>query len=149
MSAGIFGLLAHPTKMREQYHHWQGRSGQWWVTTVYPLMAAHIDLPSVYVMVHRDSSGKAHPLYIGQADDTARRMREHATSKLLAAWLLGGNELHLHLLAKTEAERFAIETDLRNAHAAPLNKQPTEAGELSGLLGYGLRLNGLGSALGR
>lgn len=133
VSTGIFGLLSSSNHQRDQYHHWQGRSGQWWITTVYPLVGSHTDAPSVYVMVHRDSSGKANPLYIGQAENTARRMREHSSDKLFRVLLLGGNELHLHFLAKSEAERFSVETDLRNGHATPLNWQPTEAAGLAGL----------------
>ncbi|MCH4548247.1 hypothetical protein MK632_21140 [Rhizobium changzhiense] len=125
MSTGIFGLLTQPS--HDQYHHWQGQSGQWWITTVFPLFSSHITGASVYVMVRRDAGGRAHPLYIGQTSDTARRMEEHLHDKVLQAIRLGGNELHVHLLAKTETERFAIETDLRNAHNAPLNRQNSAA----------------------
>ncbi|TBH00386.1 GIY-YIG nuclease family protein [Rhizobium leguminosarum] len=134
MSTGIFGLLAAPS--HDQFHRWQGRSGQWWITTVFPLFSSHITGASVYVMVRRDDTGRAHPLYIGQTSDTARRMEEHLHDKVLQAIRLGGNELHVHLLAKTEAERFAIETDLRNGHDAPLNCQ-SSAAVFGGLLGLG------------
>ncbi|MBY5799235.1 hypothetical protein [Rhizobium leguminosarum] len=125
MSTGIFGLLATPP--HDQFHHWQGQSGQWWITTVFPLFSSHITRASVYVMVRRDDTSRAHPLYIGQTSDTARRMEEHLHDKVLQAIRLGGNELHVHLLAKTEAERFTIETDLRNGHNAPLNRQNSAA----------------------
>ncbi|XKM39551.1 GIY-YIG nuclease family protein [Rhizobium ruizarguesonis] len=134
MSTGIFGLLAAPS--HDQFHHWQGHSGQWWITTVFPLFSSHITGPSVYVMVRRDDAGRAYPLYIGQTSDTARRMEEHLHDKVLQAIRLGGNELHVHLLAKPEAERFAIETDLRNGHNAPLNRQHSAA-VFGGLFGLG------------
>ncbi|MBY3358042.1 hypothetical protein HFN97_09300 [Rhizobium laguerreae] len=133
MSTGIFGLLSAPS--RDRFHYWQGQSGQWWIATVFPLFSSHITDASVYVMVRRDASGLAHPLYVGHSD-TARRMEEHLHDKVLQAIRLGGNELHVHLLAKTEAERFAIETDLRNGHNAPLNRQ-NSAAVFGGLLGLG------------
>ena len=138
MTTGIFGLLTTPrtTPAPDQFHHWQGQSGRWWITTVFPLLSSHISDASIYLMVRRDADGRAHPLYIGQASDTARRMGEHLRDKVLQAVYLGGNELHVHLLAKTEAERFSIETDLRNGHNTPLNKQ-TSAAALGGLFGLG------------
>lgn len=131
MSTGIFGLLMQPPasqKAETRFHKWQGVSGHWWVTIVEPLLAKHLEIPSVYVMVHRDWNGLAHPLYIGQTSDTGRRMSEHLQDKLRQAVALGGNELHCHFSAGTEPDRFAIETDLRNGHNAPLNRQSTMAG---------------------
>ena len=134
MSTGIFGLLSAPA--RDRFHYWQGRSGQWWITTVFPLLSSHVGDASVYVMVRRDPEGRAHPLYVGQTSDTARRMEEHWHVNVLRAIGLGGNELHVHLLAKTKAERLSIETDLRNGHDTPLNRQPSAAG-LGSLFGLG------------
>lgn len=125
MSTGIFGLLVTPPAKPQgpKFHYWQGRSGQWWITTIYPLLAEHTQVPSVYVMVRMGSDGKKQPLYIGQTSNTGRRMDEHMVDKLRAAVSMGGSELHLHFLAKTERERFDIETDLRNGHDTPLNQQ--------------------------
>ncbi|MGO4354216.1 GIY-YIG nuclease family protein [Rhizobium sp. RAF36] len=137
MATGIFGLLGQLNSSPEpHFHHWQGASGQWWITTVFPLLASHIDQSSVYVMVRREANGMARPLYIGQTSDTARRMDEHLNDKIWQAMNLGGNELHLHFLAKTEQERFAIETDIRNGHETPLNRQNSvaTAGSFLGLL---------------
>ena len=136
MTNGFFGLLMQPPAPQQQFCHWQGVSGKWWITTVYPLVASHLDLSSVYVMVRRDTNGLQHPLYIGQTSNTGRRMDEHLGDKLRQAILLGGNELHLHFLAESEQDRFAIETDLRNLHNAPLNRQSSPAG-FGGLFGLG------------
>jgi hypothetical protein len=50
-------------------------------------------------------------------------MSEHWRDKLSSAIFMGGNEIHLHFLAETKEQRFEIESDLRNAHPTPLNKQ--------------------------
>lgn len=136
MSTGILGLLMQPHAPQQQFRYWQGASGKWWITTVYPLVGSQLEIPSVYVMVRRDGSGHSIPLYIGQASNTDRRMREHLQDKLRNAILLGGNELHLHFLAESERERFAIETDLINRHNPPLNLQSNRAA-LGGLFGLG------------
>ncbi|MBY3383456.1 hypothetical protein [Rhizobium laguerreae] len=139
MSTGIFGLLMQPSsaeKTETRFHEWQGISGRWWLTIVQPLLAEHINLPSVYVMVRRDFHGRTYPLYIGQTSDTGRRMDEHLRGKLREAIALGGNELHQHFSAGSERERVAIETDLRNGHNAPLNRQ-NSAAVFGGLLGLG------------
>ncbi|MBD9390248.1 hypothetical protein IB237_23900 [Agrobacterium sp. AGB01] len=138
MTTGFFGLLTQRPSIEGYgpHHHWQGRSGQWHITTVYPLWGNHVDLPSVYILVRRDSDGLTHPLYIGQTSDTARRLQEHLYDKILRAAHLGVNELHLHFLAKSEADRISIETDLRNGHCTPLNKQSSSAMS-GGLLGLG------------
>lgn len=135
MSTGIFGLLT-PSPPQQQFCYWQGASGNWWITTIYPLVAAHLDLSSVYVMVRRDTNGVRHPLYIGQTSNTGRRMDEHLPDKLRQAVLLGGNELHLHFLAESERERFDIETELVKQHNPPLNRQ-SNASALGGLFGLG------------
>ncbi|TBB12457.1 GIY-YIG nuclease family protein [Rhizobium ruizarguesonis] len=139
MSTGIFGLLMQPPsaeKTATRFHEWQGASGRWWLTIVQPLLADHLNLPSVYVMVRRDFHGRTYPLYIGQTSDTGRRMDEHLRGKLREAIALGGNELHQHFSAGSERERFALETDLRNGHNAPLNRQ-NSAAVFGGLFGLG------------
>ncbi|AEH77528.1 hypothetical protein SM11_chr0245 [Sinorhizobium meliloti SM11] len=108
---------------QSQHFWWQGASGYWWITTIYPLSAIPDFASTVYVMVRRNDDGSRTPLYIGQTNNTARRMSEHLNDKLFLAQLLGANEIHLHLLAETERDRLNVETDLRNGHLTPLNKQ--------------------------
>jgi len=81
-----------------------------------------------YVFVRRDPWGSVTPIYIGQTTDLQSRMREH--EKFDAALRLGANELHVHSLARTVAELFQIETDLRNGHATLINEQPSKLGDL-------------------
>ena len=134
MHTGIFGQLVPPPQQNAaQYQHWQGQSGAWWITTVYTLGLNLPAIPSVYLMVRRGVDGKCSPIYIGQTDDLRRRIAEHEKDKLLSACILGANELHAHFLAKTERQRFAVESDLRNGHATPLNVQPSAA--MGGLFG--------------
>ena len=119
------GQLFAPVPSKEELplHWWQGQTGKWFPTTVLPLSNPNWDCPAVYIMVRRNFDGRCVPLYIGQSEDLGRRMSEHAHDKLLSAILMGGNELHVHLLAKSEWERFQVETDLRNGQPSPLNQQ--------------------------
>ena len=135
MNPELARLLSPFTSAQRRRHDWQGESRLWWSTEVYSLYDPLPDRSAVYILAKRDDAGRASAVYIGQASDTVRRMKEHARGILHTAMLLGATEIHLHLDARTEAQRFAIETDLRNGHAAPLNRQPSRAATMGGLFG--------------
>jgi predicted GIY-YIG superfamily endonuclease len=75
----------------------------------------------VYMFVRREWSGSRSILYIGETENLAERIRCH--EKWDRAIGLGMNELHIHSLAKTKAERLRVETWLRNRYPTPLNDQ--------------------------
>lgn len=103
--------------------NWQGQSGTWYMHSIFPLMA-NIDLTGAnYIMVQRLADGRCRPIYIGQSENLRERLPRH--EKLLPAIREGATELHVHLQATTDAERFRIETDIRNGQPTPLNDQST------------------------
>ena len=61
---------------------------------------------------------------------------------------LGMNEVLVHPLTTTKAQRLAIETRLRHLYPTPLNRQPAGIGLLSHLPRQGL-MNPLAEALAR
>jgi len=78
-------------------------------------------VPGVYMLCRRDAAG-IHILYIGQTTNIAKRLGP--THECWAAALqLGMNEVHLHLLAKAELHRLAVESHLLARYAPLLNRQ--------------------------
>jgi hypothetical protein len=102
---------------------WQGASGQWYVHSILPFSTSTSFDNANYIFVRREFDGRRTGLYIGQSDKFYQRLPDH--EKVEDARRLGVNELHVHLLAASEADRFHIETDLRNGHRTPLNEQGT------------------------
>jgi predicted GIY-YIG superfamily endonuclease len=90
---------------------WEGLSGYPYITSVYPLFEPPAFSSAVYILVRKESSGYR-PLYIGQTSNLTRRLKEHRYEKAKIALALGANELHVHLLANKERDRFSTETDL-------------------------------------
>lgn len=130
--ASALGL--QPAPQHPSFHWWQGASGEWWITSVYPLGVTFHDMPAVYVMVRRRPDGLCEPIYIGESENCTERMKEHIQSgRMINAAVLGANELHVHLLAISKHERLAVETDLRRGHWTPLNQQPGGLFALTGL----------------
>ena len=110
-------------KSNELIHWWQGASGSWYIHTVCPIGAVPICNACNYIFARPRFDGTREPFYIGQSGDFAQRLDRH--EKLGAAIRLGATEVHVHFLARSRQERLDIETDLRRAHATPLNEQPT------------------------
>jgi hypothetical protein len=108
-----------------QFHWWQGRSGLWHVHSIIGIADAFgWSGAANYILVRRNRFGLCAPLYVGQTSEIGRRMREHLASGLIDDALdLGLNEVHVHLLARSERVRFGVETDLRNGQLSPLNRQ--------------------------
>lgn len=122
------------TASQPRFHWWQGRSGYWWITSVYPLSVSFNEVSAVYVMARRHIDGRCEPIYIGETENCGGRMRQHAQSgKMMQAALLGANELHIHFLATSNQERLTAETDIRHAHWTPLNQQPGGLFAVTGL----------------
>lgn len=99
----------------ERLQFWTGQSGKRYVHTVYSLVECPSVPASNYVLVHRDAQGRRTALSFGRA--------AHATPSLNLAEIrqlgasLGANEVHLHFLAQTAADRLLAEADLRGAAA--------------------------------
>jgi hypothetical protein len=65
-------------------------------------------------------------------EDFDARLDQH--EKLVPAIFMGANEVHVHLLAHSRAERLRIETDLRRGQLPPLNEQSSGPDSSGGLL---------------
>ena len=130
-NSAIIQVLMSTPSAPAPHHWWQGASGRWWITTIFPLTIPSFSAGCVYVMARRMPDGQRVPMYIGQTEDSRERMREHLSNKMLLAAVLGANELHLHFLATTKDQRLAVETDLRNGHLTALNSQSTGLASLA------------------
>lgn len=91
---------------------WRGATGMKYVHTVYGLLDCP-ELPPCNVMLIRRSGGHADVLSIGRVENDAPSVNLAEIRR--SAALLGANEVHVHLLGKTQAERAAIEHDLAGA----------------------------------
>lgn len=95
---------------------WDGASGKHYQHLVYGLLECPLAPKANYALVHRDIDGRAIILKVGRTSHDAPTLNR-AQMRHEAA-LLGANEVHLHVLAKTEAERILIEFDIAAAPAA-------------------------------
>lgn len=96
-----------------RFHFWTGASGKRYVHTVYSLFDCPALSSANYVLVRRASRSAREVLAIGRltSDDAAANLsdiRQHAS-------LVGADEVHVHLLAGSEDEAYAVEVDLRTA----------------------------------
>jgi hypothetical protein len=80
----------------------------------------HYDIPGVYMLCRREQKG-VHILYIGQAASLAKRLGP-AHPLWSEAARRGMNEVHIHLLARTEAQRLSVEQYLKSRYFTPLNR---------------------------
>jgi hypothetical protein len=92
---------------------WGGASGKHYQHLVYGLIECPLAPKANYVLARRDAYGQATILKVGRASHDAPTLNR-AQIRHEAA-LLGANEVHLHVLAKTEAERILIEFDIAAA----------------------------------
>src|SRR5262249_12282080 len=80
----------------------------------------HYDIPGVYMLCRREPDG-VHILYIGQADSLAQRLGP-SHPRWGEAMQRGMNEVHLHLLAKTETQRLSVERHIISRYFTPMNR---------------------------
>lgn len=95
----------------DRFHFWSGASGQRYVHSVYSLLECPEVPAANFLLVRRDAAGRRDVLAIG-------RLRHGAGSLNLAeirqrGARLGANEVHVHLLAPSAAQRRVVEADLR------------------------------------
>lgn len=90
--------------------------------------------PGVYMLCRRDLRGSREILYIGETANLATRLGP-AHEQWAEALTLGMNEVLVHLLAKTQAQRLAVETRLRHLYPTRLNRQGSPALLAEALLG--------------
>jgi hypothetical protein len=101
---------------------WQGWSGAYYSFSVHRISRLPSFDQAVYIMANwQAAQGKWRPIYIGQSGDFGTRLNQH--EKLTPAIRLGATHLLVHVFAGTDVARLTVETDLRRAWNAPLNKQ--------------------------
>lgn len=103
-------LVCREDAVTQSFHYWRGASGKRYLHTVFPLVDCPL-MPKVnYILVHCGPDGVRRPLDIGQTVSGAESLNlAHLRHK---AARLGANEIHVHFMADTDAERRAAEIDL-------------------------------------
>lgn len=103
-------LVCREAIITQSFHYWRGASGRRYLHTVFPLFDCPL-MPKVnYILVHCDSDGVRRPLDVGQTQSDADSVNlAHLRHK---AARLGANEIHIHFLSESAAERMATEADL-------------------------------------
>lgn len=97
-------------KLTHDFMFWSGASGTRYVHTIYTLHECP-DLPNANVLlVRRDATGQREIVHIGtvEHDSPSWNLAEIRHTAAVA----GANEVHVHLLAETVAQRGFIEIDL-------------------------------------
>jgi hypothetical protein len=111
-------LVCAEAGFTQAFHYWRGASGQRYLHSVYSLLGCPA-LPSAnYILVRRQDDGSRTPIAFGQTKAGAISLNlahlRHQGAKL------GANEVHIHLLAETPADRARVEQDLSTAHCGRL-----------------------------
>lgn len=84
------------------------------------------DSPGVYMFCRCDRDGGREIMYIGQADNIAKRLGpSHEFWE--EAFQLGMNEIHVHLLTETLEDRQSVEAYLIRQYDPPLNRRQATA----------------------
>lgn len=104
--------------------YWRGASGKRYLHKVYPWREwAGFECANIMRVGRRQGARRV--LWVGQTGAIAGLMRpgDAGGSKArLRADELSADEVHVHLLARTRAERDAVERDLRAAQALAVNE---------------------------
>jgi hypothetical protein len=92
------------------FRYWSGESGRRYLHSVYPLLECPEFPKANYIIVRRLTNGECLPLCIGQTNEDAcslnlARIRHEAA-------LLGGTEIHIHVMTESTDERDEVEPDL-------------------------------------
>jgi hypothetical protein len=107
-------LVCAEAAFSQAFHYWRGASGRRYLHSVYTLVGCPALPRANYILVRRYDDGRRVPLAFGVTKDDAISLNlahlRHEGAKR------GANEVHIHLLAETPAERADAEADLLAAH---------------------------------
>jgi hypothetical protein len=107
----------------EEFFFWTGASSHRYVHSVFSLIGCPELPPANYILVSRDPRGRRKILRIGRTEHDAPSLNlaeiRHRGAKLSA------NEVHVHLLSGSEAQRRIVEMDLRSAHLSGTRDEPS------------------------
>ena len=116
---------ALPQDLPSRLHFWRGASAKRYVHTVYSLIECPPLPRAMYLLVHRDKDGQRKVLHIGRGRSDAATLNLAQVRQRGAQ--LGANEVHVHFLAETEAQRQLVTCDLRAGQFGELSSEPTRA----------------------
>jgi hypothetical protein len=95
------------------FRYWRGQSGRRYLHTVHTLAdwPGYCEANVIFARPRADGGREA--MWIGRISATGSEMRAGGLIDRMAG--AGASEIHVHLLAGSEAERRAIERDLKRA----------------------------------
>lgn len=103
-------------------HFWRGASGRRYVHSVYSLIECPPLPPSSYLLVKRDEAGHRTVLHVGEGRSDAATLNLAQVRQRGAA--LGANEVHVHFMAASPAQRQLALCDLRAGLLDELSAEP-------------------------
>lgn len=106
-------------------HVWRGASGRCYSHAIYSLVECPPLSDACYTLVRRDAQGRRMAMHIGLCEHAAptlnlARVRQRGAT-------LGANEVHVHILSGSEAQRHLAACDLRAAAFGALAPEPVRA----------------------
>ncbi len=104
---------------------WSGASGKGYVHSVYSLIECPPFPKASYILVRRDQRGWRAALHIGLGESEAPTLNLAQVRQRGAQ--LGANEVHVHVLARTDTERSLVACDLRAGQFGALAAEPARA----------------------
>src|SRR4029079_17760358 len=117
--------LGVPQDLPSRLHFWRGASAKRYVHTVYSLVGCAALPRGMYLLVRRDKDGQRKVLHVGRGRSDAPTLNLAQVRQRGAQ--LGANEVHVHFLADTEAQRQLIMCDLRAAQFGQVHSEPALA----------------------
>ncbi|MHA1164495.1 MAG: hypothetical protein ACTSP0_02800 [Alphaproteobacteria bacterium] len=103
-------LVCREGEVEQSFHYWRGESGQRYVHTVFPLIDCPLMAAVNYILVYRDVDGVRRPLDVGRTSGASESLNLAQLRRRAA--LMGANEVHVHFMAETAAERERVEADV-------------------------------------
>ena len=117
--------LGFPQDLPARLHFWRGASGTRYVHTVYSLIECPPLPRALDLLVRRNREGRREVLHISCGESDAPTLNLAHVRQRGAQ--LGANEVHVHFLAETEAQRRLLTCDLRAGQFGALSAEPAEA----------------------
>jgi hypothetical protein len=93
-----------------RFQFWRGASGERYLHTVYGLFDCPAMPVANYILVKRSGDGQRVALKVGRTTHEAETLNLAEIRHRAAQ--LGANEVHVHFLAETDAERQMVDFDL-------------------------------------
>jgi len=103
-------LVCREAQVEQSFHYWRGESGQRYLHTVFPLIDCPLMAAVNYILVYCDADGVRRPLDVGRTTGASESLNLARLRRRAA--LMGANEVHLHFMAETAAERQRVEADV-------------------------------------